>query len=69
VLQLIYEFDRPSFPVYVGQQVDVFIERTSNAPVSPTNKTNTTPLATFQPSTLWPSALGPRFPRVPNLFP
>jgi len=27
VLQLIYEFDRPAFPVYVGQQVDVFIER------------------------------------------
>lgn len=27
VLQLIYEFDPPPFPVYVGQQVDVFIER------------------------------------------
>lgn len=27
VLQVIYEFDRPSFPIYVGQQVDVFIER------------------------------------------
>ncbi len=27
VLQVIYEFERPSFPVYVGQQVDVFIER------------------------------------------
>lgn len=27
VLQLIYEFDPPLFPVYVGQQVDVFIER------------------------------------------
>jgi multidrug efflux pump subunit AcrA (membrane-fusion protein) len=27
VLQVIYRFDRPSFPVYVGQQVDVFIER------------------------------------------
>ena len=27
VLQVIYEFDRPKFPVYVGQQVDVFIER------------------------------------------
>jgi len=27
VLQVIYEFDRPEFPVYVGQQVDVFIER------------------------------------------
>lgn len=34
VLQLIYEFDRPSFPVYVGQQVDVFIRRdlVTNAP-------------------------------------
>lgn len=27
VLQVIYEFDRPTFPIYVGQQVDVFIER------------------------------------------
>ncbi len=27
VLQVIYEFDRPAFPTYVGQQVDVFIER------------------------------------------
>jgi RND family efflux transporter MFP subunit len=26
VLQVIYRFDRPAFPVYVGQQVDVFIE-------------------------------------------
>jgi multidrug resistance efflux pump len=30
VLQVIYRFDRPSFPVYVGQQVDVYIERSSN---------------------------------------
>ncbi len=27
VLQVIYRFKRPSFPVYVGQQVDVYIER------------------------------------------
>ncbi|MGD9850965.1 MAG: efflux RND transporter periplasmic adaptor subunit [Nitrospirales bacterium] len=27
VLQVIYQFERPSFPVYVGQQVDVYIER------------------------------------------
>ncbi len=27
VLQIIYRFDRPSFPVYAGQQVDVFIKR------------------------------------------
>jgi len=27
VLQVIYEFDRPPFSVYVGQQVDVFIDR------------------------------------------
>ncbi len=25
VLQIIFEFDRPTFPVYVGQQVDIFI--------------------------------------------
>ncbi|GJL51809.1 MAG: hypothetical protein NPIRA01_30360 [Nitrospirales bacterium] len=27
VLQVIYQFEKPEFPVYVGQQVDVFIER------------------------------------------
>jgi multidrug efflux pump subunit AcrA (membrane-fusion protein) len=27
VLQIVYAFDRPEFPVYVGQQVDVFIQR------------------------------------------
>lgn len=27
VLQVIYEFDRPEFPVYVGEQVDVYIDR------------------------------------------
>ena len=27
VLQVIYQFEKPSFPVYVGQQVDVYIER------------------------------------------
>ncbi len=27
VLQIVYAFDRPAFPAYVGQQVDVFIER------------------------------------------
>ena len=32
VLQVIYGFKRPAFPVYVGQQVDVFIDR--NGPTS-----------------------------------
>ena len=27
VLQIIYRFDRPPFPVYAGQQLDVFIKR------------------------------------------
>jgi hypothetical protein len=31
VLQIIYRFDRPPFPVYAGQQVDVFIERRASA--------------------------------------
>jgi HlyD family secretion protein len=31
VLQIIYRFDPPSFPVYVGQQVDVFIQRDNPA--------------------------------------
>ncbi|KPK27530.1 MAG: hypothetical protein AMK69_10445, partial [Nitrospira bacterium SG8_3] len=34
VLQVIYRFERPAFSVYVGQQVDVYIERSSN-PVGP----------------------------------
>ena len=37
VLQVIYEFDRPQFPIYVGQQVDVFIERRGNAGKAPTS--------------------------------
>ena len=30
VLQVIYRFEKPAFPVYVGQQVDVYIERSDN---------------------------------------
>jgi RND family efflux transporter MFP subunit len=30
VLQVIFEFDRPTTPVYVGQQMDVFIKRPGN---------------------------------------
>jgi hypothetical protein len=30
VLQIIYRFKKPAFPVYVGQQIDVFIERSPN---------------------------------------
>lgn len=37
VLQVIYEFDRPQFPIYVGQQVDVFIERGGKAGKAPTS--------------------------------
>ena len=32
VLQVIYGLDQPDFPVYVGQQVDVFIERKETTP-------------------------------------
>lgn len=31
VLQIIYRFERPPFPVYAGQQVDVFIQRDQTA--------------------------------------
>ncbi len=31
VLQIIFEMDRPAFPIYVGQQVDVFISRPSSS--------------------------------------
>lgn len=32
VLQVIYRFDPPQFPVYVGQQVDVFIDTSEGQP-------------------------------------
>ncbi len=35
VLQIVYEFDRPKFPVYVGQQVDVFVERVARSAANP----------------------------------
>ena len=42
VLQIIFELDRPAVPVYVGQQVDVFIERAlapdAATPPTPTAK-------------------------------
>jgi multidrug efflux pump subunit AcrA (membrane-fusion protein) len=41
VLQIIYALDRPSFPVYVGQQVDVFIERPTSATVAGTAASKT----------------------------
>jgi RND family efflux transporter MFP subunit len=31
VLQIIFELNRPAFPLYVGQQVDVFIQRSGDA--------------------------------------
>lgn len=35
VLQIIYRFERPPFPVYAGQQVDVFIDRSASPSPSP----------------------------------
>jgi HlyD family secretion protein len=32
VLQIIYRFEPPPFPVYTGQQMDVFIERDRTDP-------------------------------------
>ncbi len=32
VLQIIYRFERPPFPVYAGQQVDVYIQRRADSP-------------------------------------
>ena len=51
VLQVIYRFERPSFPVYVGQQVDVYIERSDN-PLP--NQENGAPDLAIQPSTQSP---------------
>ena len=44
VLQIIYRFDRPPFPVYAGQQVDVFIQRHPAGPAASTPR----PAATHQ---------------------
>lgn len=44
VLQIIYRFDRPPFPVYAGQQVDVFIQRQPAGPAA----SATRPAATRQ---------------------
>jgi RND family efflux transporter MFP subunit len=35
VLQIVFEFDRPAFAVYVGQQVDVFIARAAGGGIAP----------------------------------
>jgi RND family efflux transporter MFP subunit len=37
VLQIIFEFDRPATPVYVGQQMDVFIQRPGNPAIASKN--------------------------------
>lgn len=34
VLQVIYSFDHPQYPLYVGQQVDIFIERPQNQSIA-----------------------------------
>ncbi len=44
VLQIIYRFDRPAFPVYAGQQVDVFIQR------DPTTVRDTRPTEPAEPA-------------------
>lgn len=55
VLQIIYRFDRPSFPVYAGQQVDVFIARhdatgsLSSAPAPLPTESSAQPSATTDP--------------------
>lgn len=38
VLQIIYRLDRPPFPVYAGQQVDVFIQRHPASPTAPASR-------------------------------
>lgn len=43
VLQIIYRFKRPSFPVYAGQQVDVFIERKPSSTTGGTPPSQTIP--------------------------
>jgi len=49
VLQVIYRFDPPAFPVYVGQQVDVFIQRAAVAQPKSDDKPSATPPAPVTP--------------------
>jgi hypothetical protein len=42
VLQVVYRFEKPAFSVYVGQQVDVYIERSGN-PAGPKTETRLNP--------------------------
>lgn len=50
VLQVIYRFTPPPFPVYTGQQVDVFIQRAPNSQSGTMTKgTNRVPKAPIQP--------------------
>jgi len=49
VLQVIYRFDPPAFPVYVGQQVDVFIQRAGGAQPKSDDKPSVTPPAPVAP--------------------
>ncbi len=42
VLQVIYQFEKPAFPIYVGQQVDVFIERDGEEDVGAKKERGTT---------------------------
>jgi HlyD family secretion protein len=41
VLQVIYQFDKTKVPVYVGQQMDAFIDGAPAAPAAPRENTNT----------------------------
>lgn len=43
VLQIIFEMDRPDVPLYVGQQVDVFIKRSPDTNAIPAMGQNTVP--------------------------
>lgn len=45
VLQVVFEFQRPNYPVYVGQQLDVFIQR---SPTQGPMATNTTAKASIR---------------------
>lgn len=42
VLQVIYSFDRNDLPIFVGQQMDVFIEAAENVPGRMTNQAHST---------------------------
>ncbi len=63
VLQVIYRFEKPTFPVYVGQQVDVYIKRLPTAEGDSSRKPPLPPpVRTITETPPQPSEVAPSIP-------